>query len=78
MKEICHIAFTGVDARTDIRQLQKLQNDYSLAEFGILTSYHWQENGNRYLNPAFLMAFRVIRFKLALHVCGSATKDGIQ
>ena len=78
MKEICHITFTGVDARTDLRQLQKLQNDYPLAEFGILTSYHWNENGNRYLNPAFLMAFRGIRFKLALHVCGSATKDAVE
>ena len=36
-----HITFTGIDARTDLQELQDIQRQYPLAEFGVLTSYHW-------------------------------------
>ena len=68
-----HITFTGIDAKTDIRDLIEIQLEFPIAEFGVLTSYHWNENGNRYLNPAFLSNLYAGNGKLnlALHVCGS-------
>lgn len=70
-----HITFTGIDARTDLQELQAIQQQYPLAEFGVLTSYHWYENGNRYINPQFLCNLWGQRLNLALHVCGSAAHD---
>ena len=72
-----HITFTGVDANTDIQDLIDIQHEYPIAEFGVLTSYHWYENGNRYLNPAFLSNLYAGNgeLNLALHVCGSAAHD---
>lgn len=72
-----HITFTGIDAKTDIQDLIDIQHEFPIAEFGVLTSYHWNENGNRYLNPAFL---RILyagngELNLALHICGSAAHD---
>ena len=72
-----HITFTGIDSKTDINRLQEIIELYPIAEFGVLTSYHWNENGNRYLNPAFLSNLYAGNGKLnlALHVCGSAAHD---
>ena len=72
-----HITFTGIDAKTDIQDLIDIQREFPIAEFGVLTSYHWNENGNRYLNPAFLSNLYAGNGKLnlALHVCGSAAHD---
>lgn len=72
-----HITFTGIDAKTDIKALTEIQQEFPIAEFGVLTSYHWNENGNRYLNPAFLSNLYAGNGKLnlALHVCGSMAHD---
>lgn len=70
-----HITFTGIDARTDLRELQAIQQQYPLAEFGVLTSYHWIENGNRYPNPQFLPNLWGSSLNLSLHLCGSAAHD---
>ena len=72
-----HITFTGIDAKTDIQDLIDIQREFPIAEFGVLTSYHWNENGNRYLNPAFLSNLYAGNgeLNLALHVCGSAAHD---
>lgn len=72
-----HITFTGIDAKTDIQDLIDIQCEFPIAEFGVLTSYHWYENGNRYLNPAFLSNLYAGNGKLnlALHICGSAIND---
>lgn len=72
-----HITFTGIDAKTDIGALWKIQQEFPMVEFGVLTSYHWYENGNRYLNPAFLSNLYAGNGKLnlALHVCGSMAHD---
>lgn len=70
-----HVTFTGVDAKTDIRVLQEIQRQFPFVEFGVLTSYHWYENGNRYLNPAFICNLYASGLNLALHVCGSAAHD---
>ena len=71
-----HITFTGIDAKTNIRDLQEIQDQYPIVEFGVLTSYHWYENGNRYLDP--LLIEERLRGEirgLSLHVCGSAAHD---
>lgn len=70
-----HITFTGIDARTDLQELRNIQRQYPIAEFGVLTSYHWYENGNRYLNPQFLCNFWGQGLNLALHICGLAAHD---
>lgn len=69
-----HITFTGIDANTDINALREIQREFPLAEFGVLTSYHWHENGNRYLNPAFMSNLYAGNgeLNLSLHICGSA------
>ena len=70
-----HITFTGIDAKTDIKALQEIQEQYPIAEFGVLTSYHWYENGNRYLDPQIINSLRGEGLHLALHVCGRAAHD---
>lgn len=72
-----HITFTGIDANTDIQDLIEIQHEFPIAEFGVLTSYHWVDNGNRYVNPAFLSNLYAGNgnLNLALHVCGSAAHD---
>lgn len=70
-----HITFTGIDAKTDIKALTEIQQEFPIAEFGVLTSYHWYENGNRYLDPALVKKMRGQGLCLALHICGSAAHD---
>ena len=70
-----HITFTGIDAQTDIERLRDIQRRYPIAEFGVLTSYHWYENGNRYLDPQIIDTLRNKDLRLSLHVCGSAAHD---
>lgn len=75
MGNLKHITFTGVDEKTNLRTLQHIQNVYPKAEFGVLTSYHWYENGNRYMDPMLIKNLRGTRLHLALHLCGSAAHD---
>ncbi|MBQ9093224.1 MAG: hypothetical protein IJY03_04425 [Prevotella sp.] len=70
-----HITFTGIDAMSDIKTLQGIQKEFPLAEFGVLTSYHWNENGNRYLDPELIAMLRGKELRLSLHICGSAAHD---
>lgn len=72
-----HITFTGIDVRTDLQELVSIQKQYPKAEFGVLTSYHWYENGNRYPDPLslFISKLKGKGLNLALHVCGRAAAD---
>ena len=70
-----HITFTGIDAKADIKALAEIQREFPIAEFGVLTSYHWNENGNRYLDPALVKNLQGQGLNLALHICGSAAHD---
>ena len=70
-----HITFTGIDAKTDIQALKEIQRKFPIVEFGVLTSYHWYENGNRYLDPQIINGLRGNGLNLALHICGSAAHD---
>lgn len=75
MNRLKHITFTGIDAKTDIKELCEIQKEFPIAEFGVLTSYHWNENGNRYLDPSIIKTLRGKGLKLSLHICGSAAHD---
>lgn len=70
-----HITFTGVDAKTDVEALREIQNRWPMVEFGVLTSYHWYENGNRYLDPRLFRYLTKAQLRLSLHVCGTAAHD---
>ena len=77
MNDIKHITFTGVDSRTDLNALEEIQKEFPIAEFGVLTSYNWAENGNRYLDPAEISKLMGRNLNLSLHICGSATRDAM-
>lgn len=70
-----HITFTGIDARTNFKALCEIQREFPFVEFGVLTSYHWNENGNRYLDPKIINSLRGHDLNLSLHICGSAARD---
>lgn len=75
MNRLKHITFTGIDEKTDIKDLCEIHKEFKFAEFAVLTSYHWNENGNRYFNPDLIHKLRGRRLNLSLHVCGSAAHD---
>lgn len=75
MAKLKHITFTGVDGKTDIDALIKLQNQYSVAEFGVLVSQNWWKNGNRYFNPSFLGG--LVHLNLSAHFCGKIARYAI-
>lgn len=75
MSTLKHITFTGIDAISDIKTLQEIQREFPIAEFGVLTSYHWNENGNRYLDPELMNNLRGSGLRLSLHICGRAAHD---
>ena len=72
-----HITFTGIDARTAINDLVDIQREFPIAEFGVLTSYHWHENGNRYPDPRLICNLWNKKLNLAIHVCGRAATDAV-
>ena len=51
---LTHITFTGIDERTDLDRVERISEQHPYVEWGILLSYHWWENGNRYPNPKIL------------------------
>lgn len=70
-----HITFTGIDHRTSLNDLLEIQRQCPLVEFGVLASYNWKENGNRYLRPDIIRGLRCKGLNLSLHLCGSAAHD---
>jgi len=72
-----HITFTGVDSLTNLARLAQITDQYPLAEFGILASYTWAENGQRFLSPAAIkqVAHLPLSLNLSLHLCGKAAID---
>lgn len=71
-----HITITGVDQHTEIDDLQELQEKFPWVEFGILFSKHWDKNGQRYPNPAYLLPDLAERgLHLSAHICGSMARE---
>lgn len=71
-----HITFTGVDGKTDLRRLREIQQEYPIAEFGVLVAKNWRENGNRYFNPSYLDSLDR-GLNLSAHLCGSIAKAAV-
>lgn len=51
------VTFTGIDERTDLKRVKQLQKKYPFAEFGVLLSYDWKENGQRFPKMKLRMRF---------------------
>lgn len=73
--KLTKITFTGIDEQTDIDRIQQIQKKYPYVEWGVLLSYHWYENGNRYLNPKNLKNLWHKGLRLSAHLCGRMALD---
>lgn len=77
-----HITFTGIDGKTDLGALWELQQQYPIAEFGVLVAKNWRENGNRYFNPSYLAALEQRSgpggLNLSAHLCGSIARAAVR
>jgi hypothetical protein len=69
------VTFTGIDERTDLKRVKQLQKKYPFAEFGVLLSYDWKENGQRFPNPEILARLEKQGLNLSAHFCGQAAID---
>ena len=70
-----HITFTGIDERTSVYDLKAIQEQFPFAEFGVLMSRHWRENGNRFPSPSVIASFLGRGVNLSAHLCGGIAKD---
>lgn len=66
-----YVTFTGIDNWTDLDELERIQEKYPYAEFGVLASYHYGENGPRFPEPQVFERLRGRKLNLSLHLCGS-------
>lgn len=73
-----HITFTGIDGKTDLGRLWEIQQEYPIAEFGVLVAKNWRENGNRYFNPSYLDALEGRGLNLSAHLCGSIARAAVR
>lgn len=73
-----HITFTGVDGKTDLGALWEIQQQYPIAEFGVLVAKNWRENGNRYFNPSYLDSLENRGLNLSAHLCGSIARAAVR
>lgn len=72
---LTHITFTGIDERTDLDRVERISEQHPYVEWGILLSYHWWENGNRYPNPKILDRLEHRGLNLSAHFCGGMARD---
>ena len=70
-----HITFTGIDSKTSVYAIQKIQNEWPIAEFGILLSRHWDENGPRYPSMGVIRKFLGLGLNLSVHLCGGIARE---
>ena len=69
--KIKYVTFTGIDNWTDLDELERIQQQYPYAEFGVLVSYHYAENGPRFPDPSIFEKLKGRKLNLSLHLCGS-------
>lgn len=72
-----HITFTGIDGKTDLRAIMDIREKYPIAEFGVLVSKNWRENGNRYFNPSYIDSLDR-GLNLSAHLCGSIARAAVR
>lgn len=77
MNKLKHISLIGIDEKTDLEKLQKLQEEYPLVEFGVIISRNWKDNGNRYWNPENLEKLKDKNLNLSVHLCGALARNAI-
>lgn len=73
--ELTDITFTGVDEQTDIDRLVSIQERFPKAEFGVLMSRHWQDNGPRFMSPESIEKLRGRGLRLSAHLCGGFARN---
>lgn len=73
-----HVTFSGIDKRTDLSALQEIQREHPYVEWGVLLSRSWNENGNRYVDPAWLKNLEGLGLNLSGHLCGSLAHDAVR
>ena len=77
--KLTKVTFTGVDERTDLKRLARLQRAFPFAEFGFLISKDWRQNGNRFPNPNIMWnlanQWSQQPFSLSLHICGELAME---
>lgn len=78
LKKMKQITFTGIDGWTDIDELEVIQNQYSMVEFGVLLSKNWHENGMRYYNPDALRRLAHSGLNLSCHLCGRIAREAVR
>lgn len=73
-----YVTFTGIDERTDLERLEYIQHRYPYAEFGLLLSNKWKENGNRYPHPAIASLLAGRGLNLSIHLCGDFARTAAE
>ena len=74
--KLTYVTFTGIDMRTDLNRLKRIQEQYPYAEFGVLMSYDWAYNGCRFPDPALCEKLANANLKnLSAHLCGKLALD---
>ena len=67
------VTFTGVDDYTNLSELQKIQKDYPIAEFGVLVTAKWEQY-QRCLNPKTIPSLGDYELNLSCHLCGRVAR----
>lgn len=75
MGKLISISFTGIDARTDLNELENITKENPFVDFAVLLSRNWKDNGNRYYNPHDIFNFLGKTIFLNAHLCGSLAHD---
>ena len=64
------ITFTGIDKKTDVKELIDFTKAYPKTEFGFLAHVDQHSLGNRFCNPLILQDCQGAGLSLSLHLCG--------
>lgn len=68
---IKYVTFTGIDNWTNLDALERIQQQYPYAEFGVLASYHGGVNEPRFPDNFVYDNLKGRKLNLSLHLCGS-------
>lgn len=74
------VTFTGIDNKTDFKDLVSLKKDYPFVEYGMLVSERNtnKDTDNRYPSLMILDRFETGLLDLSLHICGKLARDVIK
>lgn len=74
------VTFTGVDNKTNVKDLVELKKEFPFVEFGVLVSKNNTNTdvNNRYPNLEVINSLGNQNLDLACHLCGSIARDIVQ